>query len=449
MARDYWQTYRPAVKIGKTNKTITIPSFSVPCGKPKGCLEFKTKSSYHFFSVTSDPTERIKLKDKFFVEAWIKPKTLLLDRDRIILAFYNADYTTPAIKLFLRGSIVSGVVYKGLDSFTISSDVSIDADSWSHIGFKFDGANISLYVNGELASGNLAVTPQLNYAKTLAIGAIKNDDLEHFIGLIGDIRVWSIPPSDEEILFMFDKHRNPNPNLALDETLTIYFDFRFLDTSYSNLTFWNQRSRLDLGAGITGEILQKAGIDNSSVFVDDESAPIGLGGSFIVAEFPCTLTQNIALKYPIKPPGGSKNCNFLLAVRWTDEDGVLQRRKLWDLLDDDIAPDYALYQGETIGNEFTFEIWNIDGESTVDLESDLVLITSLLHNIEYSKDTTIVSLGTLIEDSSIYAAFPWDFEQTFDESYDYGEQSWTELNPFLLAEDGHAILTETGEVILL
>jgi len=270
---------------------------------------------------------------------------------------------------------------------------------------------------------------------------------KYFFGKISEIRAWQFAYSDEEILYKYNKRCNPNPSITLDELLVIYFDFAVHydgteDYVSYKIVYDLRRKGID---DILFSFLLIHDDPNVNEVIHTDGPPVGLGGSFIAAEFPVSLSKKVSLKYPLIAPA---DCNFCLCVRWIDDDGVVQRRKLWTV-GEDIGPDPAFYQGETLPKDFDFEIWNIDGNHTVDLTSDFTIATSILKKATDSLDVTVESLGTLVLDDSIYAAFPFSFSQDFLVTYDYGENTWTSALNFLMDENGHAIVDESGLPILI
>jgi hypothetical protein len=132
--------------------------------------------------------------------------------------------------------------------------------------------------------------------------------------------------------------------------------------------------------------------------------PFIYGASFIPAQFDVTLTAPSAFKFPIMPPDDT---TFQLVVRWVDSDGDTHRRKLWALAGVDIAPPLDLYNGETISASFTLECWNVDGASTIELPSELVLYSSLSTLPTTDTDhTNMAAIDNPTVDTTLAAPFP-------------------------------------------
>lgn len=129
-----------------------------------------------------------------------------------------------------------------------------------------------------------------------------------------------------------------------------------------------------------------------------------LGASFAAAEIPISADGKFSIKFPVTPPS---NNNFALAVIWTDDDGVFHRKFLFDAEEGiDYAPEIEFYNGEVIAASAKFEIWNVDGGISVDLDADITLYISRTTNPTTSHDRVSIAADTLTIDTTIYEPLP-------------------------------------------
>jgi len=108
-------------------------------------------------------------------------------------------------------------------------------------------------------------------------------------------------------------------------------------------------------------------------------------------------------------------------VRWTDEDNVIQRRRLNDMEGVDIAPFPEKYAGETLPLTYVFECWNVDGASSITLSTDLVIYTSLTSQPTSDTDhVNVVAVTNPTIDTTLGEPFPvTDFPLEFNTQQTY------------------------------
>jgi len=88
----------------------------------------------------------------------------------------------------------------------------------------------------------------------------------------------------------------------------------------------------------------------------------------------------------------------------------------------DVNPIPVTYRGQRLPSTVTLEIWNIDGNTTVDLEDALEMLTSILHVVTSPLTTTRtsdlsteLSINTLLAEPFPLTPFPLTFatQQTY------------------------------------
>jgi len=382
MPRDFWQTFRQALRVNKLNKFITLPAFSERAFRHKDSLYVTPTDPVGYALITTT------YETEFSFEFWAKTTQPNTPNEVSFLDISQAAPFDLQMK-FVGGNFVLDFLYS-LDNFSLTLSKSPGWNTWNHfavtITFKTgvpDGL-LTVYLNGENIGTNAILSAAMPGSDTVyifpfSIGGAALD----FYGHLAEVRFWNKVLTQDEILFIKDK-----PIGA---------------TVYTNLIFYFPENDASVASNFT-----------DFTYEVSSGPPLIYGGSFIVLEFPVVNdTSKFSFKYPIKKP--TVDCNFCLCIRWLDADGVLQRYKFWTV-GEDINPDPPIYEGQPIGTDAVIEIWNIDGNETVDLASAMTLYVSLTSNAQSSADRTNVALETLTENPTIWAAFPWTNTQTFNEA---------------------------------
>ena len=89
--------------------------------------------------------------------------------------------------------------------------------------------------------------------------------------------------------------------------------------------------------------------------------------SYIVAQYDVSLTNNFTIRRPFPQ---AANFNFCMIISWV-ESGEKIRRKLWG--NNGEVVNAPLYNGEIINGDCRFECWNLQGQTSVALITELVL----------------------------------------------------------------------------
>lgn len=370
IGRDWWNNWSPALRTtGKLNTKFSIPAFNLASGPRNKAIYFSSQNE-SVLSATSVVGSSYSLSSNFTIEMWIKPlaaadsfRRVLFENRRNI----NADYQIQ-LSIYLQRLEIQ--VLKSSVIVTQSSTTVVPHGQWSHVAAVFDGVNgtLTVIVNGIVASAPVAITAPLDSATgniySVRLGGTPPTD--HFIGYMDEVRVYDIVRSTEDI---YQQRFAPR---AIDQTGLLYY-FKFDEVATSSLVEY--KNAIDESIVIGTELSEIEQVDGY---------PLKFGASFIVGQLEIDLGVKSSLKFPIKAPTGS---NFCLVVRWEDDDGEIQRRKLFSAGGlEDIAPDPAKYKGEALNAPYYLEIWNIDGTERAILEEDLVLYTSRTTDPETSID---------------------------------------------------------------
>ncbi|PIR96360.1 MAG: hypothetical protein COT92_01505, partial [Candidatus Doudnabacteria bacterium CG10_big_fil_rev_8_21_14_0_10_42_18] len=95
---------------------------------------------------------------------------------------------------------------------------------WHHIGLTYDGTTLSAYFDGSLVTTTSSTTPYTIQSGTLRIGTRNDVYLEHFQGLIDDVRVYNRALAASEIGSLY-KSGNVKRKTVSNQGLVGYWSF--------------------------------------------------------------------------------------------------------------------------------------------------------------------------------------------------------------------------------
>ena len=188
-----------ADSIGVNNGTLVgDPVWQPTDGKKDGALAFDGIDDYVSVDFVLNP-----LDGAFSVFAWIKggaPRNVLISQVNDIGGSGETWLGTEPVS----GKLMTGLVPPPVGRFItqpLKSESVITDGQWHHIGFVWDGAYRSLYVDGvEVAKDATAQNPLKSATGGLYIGAGKTlDATSVFSGLIDDVRIYNVALSAEKI----------------------------------------------------------------------------------------------------------------------------------------------------------------------------------------------------------------------------------------------------------
>lgn len=374
MARDTWQLLRKVIRIGKIRKTITIPAASYNCGPTRGCLSHiqGTSSLRPTSASIAGSTSTVTL------DFWAKqfPST---QASWYLLRYIGVNNTREISIQFTSASVIVTAITSA-STYTITIAKSFFS-SWHRLTVTFSSSTnlLAFYVDGVL-QGSIATTGNLNdTAFTFYFG--DTTFLSYAAGNVAELAIYSVAKDAESILQTSSYRGNVG---TYGSSLAFYWK---LNTSFSPT--------------VGAETLQA----NASLTVFDSTdyPPILFGASFIVAQTDITLGKATSLIFPKAAPSGLTG---QFCVSWTDRNGDFQRRKLWTTDGADIDPQLVAYAGERLESPFRLELWNIDGEATCVIPSDVVFQISDCTNPQTSIDQTQIAAVTPTVDSTLAQAFP-------------------------------------------
>ena len=382
MARDLWLTRREVGVVDKLKQSLTIGANTFQCGPING--------SYSLIKTTV-PLQTI-----------VKPITL--SATAFTVDFWG--YTTPpgesaGVRLFLKVYRISGSPYgvrMSVDTTrfyvevtTTTATYTIDFGSkhyqWTRYTVAIDTAanKADIYFNGELqgtlnvAAGNFSAAT--NFAVYSSDDPFNSDN----IGYLQDLALFNVYKNNNAVKVL-GKHKGASGYYS--NGLTNYWKLRI-----------NKVDSIDAN-----------NFDGLDSFSTTQYAPIKFGASFVVAQYEVTLTDKVSFQFPVVKPAGTTG---ILVVRWTDDDGVVQRRRFWELDGVEIYPIPEIYNGEPVSESFVLEWWNIDGETYLTVPEDFKLYVSKTTSPTTTTDTNDVAITTLTVRTLLAQNYSLTFPLTF------------------------------------
>lgn len=387
MSRDTWQLRRPATRIQKIRKSLTLPAASYECFEDKGSLRVNIGPPGPLTPVQSTPAA-FEITSALTLEAWINVSVF---SNRIILGI-SSQYE---LRLTSAG-LLRLTLYKG-GAQTVIGTTIIPSFQWVHVAATWDGVTGKLFINGVQETNTLALTPSL--ATGAGIPKLFGDG--SWTAYCAEARIWDKALTLDEMNFKRNRPISAAVT-SLDDNLVGYWKC-------------NEGSGFVVYNKVTANALDFT-VTSLNSLIDTEYPPLIYGASFIVAQTEVTLGRPVSLIFPKVAPTG---CTGVLCVSALDDEGEEQRYKLWELDGVDIAPSPVAYTGQKLNSPFTLEWWNIDGSKTLEVASALTLSVSYCTNPTTSQDTTQIAAATITMDTTLAEAFPLTFPLTFASQQTY------------------------------
>ena len=400
-----WSVIRPFSRVGKLNKTLTIPAFSTRCGLNN--LSLYTGESD---VMAGAGALTLDISTAFTYEAWIKCYSRPVGTYRFIVGYgSNAGNDTYSC-IRLNGQYLECQVFIATVETLVTSTTLLPQNEWVHVAATFDNTAItlSLYINGQLDLAQAVVGPIDNVLLFNSLHLLRNYAVapngDYFRGSFGMASVRNICLTAEQVAYQYNKVRNTIAADTIDDDVIAYWTIIPL-----YIKEWVSSTNTPCTGLLypTSEIIK-------------DFYELKYGGSFIPILFTVVADVEHSLKFPIERPTGT---NFGLQVSWLDDSGILQRRKLFDPESGSIdqSPNIADYNGEKLPLTYTLEVWNKDGYESVDMTSALTFDTSILTNPTFSTDHAKVVLATPAQRTLLYEPFPLT---GFPLAFDNAQTNW-------------------------
>src|SRR4051812_9346803 len=380
----FWQSLRPLRRVGKLRGVIEVPAFSAECGIPKVSIYNSGNAA-----VDTNTSASFDLVNALTLEGWIK-LNVSTSVTYLVQGESNLSYAL--------GTNAAGYaefsIYKSGNK-VVTSNNRLPVNEWVHVAGSWDGTTMKMYVNGVLQDDTLAVAspadnrdgPSMSIAYSLSFGSAN----------FNEIRIWSVGRTGDQIrLAMFSPRNLNGATSGIDVGLVGYFKI-------------NEGSGLSLINSIALYPTEFEFADITTTYWDTTTAyPFKYGASFVAGRFSVACSGIFSFKFSLAIP--TTDTNFVPCISWQDTVNplIVHRYRLWKVLDGfDVNPVPDLYMGQPIPANFYIEIWNLDGDITVDLENAIDLVTSILHIVSSNLDVAVTSdAAVAIFDTTLAANFP-------------------------------------------
>jgi hypothetical protein len=403
MSRDTWQRLRPVIPTVRIPKKLVIPAFS---GITTGLTG--TRKALRSPLGNSVLAPRANIQDFASpsynqIGMWVKPTIAVINHPLAFVSDLPNPATQRAWNLSIEpGGLVRATAYDSSATprvLTAPASKAILYGSWHHIFANYSPTDFRLFIDGEEAAsmnpggatintGSYIASITIGHLQTFPANVVPNGTL--FAEIIMGYAEYSQIEKDK-ILRLWNKE--------MKGKYPIVWDMSQSSTPFASV-----------GTNTDPELAQ-----NGAELISDDLPPLIRGVSHTIIRYDVDLgAAEFSFKFPVEVPDER---NFALAVRWTSAQGSNIRRFLFNASPTliDYAPEVIMYGGEPITSPFCLEVWNVDGESTVDLAEDLTLKLSSTTNPTSGTDHTNILAATIVGDAEISQSFPLTFPLDFNE----------------------------------
>lgn len=386
----FWQTLRPIRRVGKLRGILSIPEFEQQITPDQTCLYASKVTGANAIYAEGAGLGEVSTVTLEFYARVMTHSTVHLP------SLWNILGTLVALRVEAAGNVINVVVINGTGLRTIFN-VPIPFNEWFHCAITYDATDgLMVYINGVLKDSDFAGEGVITTAPRRMYLAHPVDGTRQYE--VAEIRVWDVVRTPDEIAYYFDK---------------------LINSGTSGLvSYWR------CNESVGESTIQDIGPNGYDIVLDTGyefflDFPIGVkkGVSFVIGRFVIETGKTYSMRFPVRKPYA--DVNFMPVIRWLDTDtDTIIRYKLWELDGVDIAPIPPTYTGQAIPDGASLEIWNIDGNQTVELTESFDIETSIM-NVVTSPETTTQEESADMDtfDTSIFQALPLDLPSTFDQPF--------------------------------
>ncbi len=160
-----------------------------------GALEFSVDADKKKVNLGTDLwTDNFVGKTQLTVEAWIKRSGNSTTQNII------SNYQTGGnFQFLLRLDNTDKLIFYLNSAILVTSTTTIPSNTWTHIAATYDGANLKLYIDGNLDGTSASYTDTLLASTDTMMIAGGNAGNEYYEGSVADVRFWTIAKTQAEI----------------------------------------------------------------------------------------------------------------------------------------------------------------------------------------------------------------------------------------------------------
>ena len=195
------------------------------------------------------PYDDILNVNNITVSVWLNPRQYFWNGDSnnpnsTIINRFQYGYSNPNGEtwgiVFSNSNLQAYIIDASNNSEIVSYGSQIALNTWHHIVFSYDGANLKLYLNGVLVnsvSTNIILNTTGNSGISIGESNQANGYWTHTDGIIDDIGIWDRALTEQEITNLYDDSTICMPDYIPSNGLVGFFPFcgNANDSSGNNL----------------------------------------------------------------------------------------------------------------------------------------------------------------------------------------------------------------------
>lgn len=406
-----WQTQLSTTNIHKQVGKIVIPAFSIETAPLNKCMAFNYPylGNGNIIKEESGNLPNLANAGGFTFEGWFKflPQISFDTADGYTysIAYYGSANIGGDAAVVFQIKRVGGKYYMhffardaAAGEHNLVGLTPLSVNKWTHLRWSWISSGLYMYVDGVIEATSTALLSMIALSATheFNVNTIVESTGDSYIPfLAAEVKLYTVGLDPALI-----RHRFVPATLDMFPELIAYYKCNNISGVYPLIKTHDEVSNSEIAVFNAWE---------DFALIDDRF-PYKRGGSTPVAEISVTVDKNCAFRAPIKKP--TRDCNFSLVFRKINEDDTITRYYLWPMANIFI-PRATRYTGQQLGTSFIIEVWNVDGEQSVDLTSDFTIYTQSRRIVTTVDYVQINADDTVAVNTDIYQQFPMTFPATF------------------------------------